>query len=205
MNRIDTYFASKKVHEKWMVILGMVLIIGYMSYFILFPYSANILKLSEHKKNILKENILNKEQFISKCKLSIHSLLNEIAEDKKRIIVLKKELQDININLEKVITAVFSKDKVSSFLNVVTEFASAVNVKIEYISNTYIDSNESFAPVLKINTGCKGSYKNLTKFIDALEQYNLMSEIEGTHLTKDISTESIMADINISVWGIKNS
>jgi NAD(P)H-hydrate repair Nnr-like enzyme with NAD(P)H-hydrate dehydratase domain len=89
-------------------------------------------------------------------------------------------------------------------LNSITDRAEVQNVDIKYISNDYVDNKGSFGHVLEIGIGCKGSYKNIVKFMNELEQNTLVTDIYGTNLVLDADASEIVADINISVWGINH-
>jgi hypothetical protein len=98
----------------------------------------------------------------------------------------------------------FNKKSWSTFLNSITHTAQENNVDIRYITNQYLNSNGNFGHVLEITVGCKGSYKGIVKFINSIEQNRLVTDIYGTDIYLDVNSIDIVADINISVWGINH-
>jgi len=98
----------------------------------------------------------------------------------------------------------FNQKNWSIFLNSITQTAEKENVDISYINNEFLNSNGNFGHVLEINLGCKGSYKDIVKFINDIEQNKLVTDIYGTNIYLDDNTSEIVADINISVWGINH-
>jgi hypothetical protein len=59
--------------------------------------------------------------------------------------------------------------------------------------------NSSFGHVLDITISSEGPYKNTLKFINALEQSQLVVDLHDFNITAD---EKLKGDLNISVWGI---
>ena len=98
----------------------------------------------------------------------------------------------------------FNQKSWSRFLNSLTNSAEVQNVDIRKIVNDYVDNNGSFGHVLEIGIECQGSYKNIVKFMNELEQNILVTDIYGTSLILDTNASEIVADINISVWGINH-
>jgi hypothetical protein len=78
------------------------------------------------------------------------------------------------------------------------------DVDIEYITNNYVNSKGNFGYVLEIAVGCKGEYPSIVKFMNEIEQNTLVTDIYGTKLALDKNSSDIVADINISVWGINH-
>ena len=96
----------------------------------------------------------------------------------------------------------FNQKNWSIFLNSITSKAELQNVDLSYIRNTYVDNNGSFGHVLEVGVGCRGDYKSIVKFMNELEQSILVTDIYGTELHMDENSSKVVADINISVWGI---
>ena len=98
----------------------------------------------------------------------------------------------------------FNQKSWSIFLNSITSKAAVHNVELEYISNHYADNNGSFGHVLEIGLGLRGTYKQITTFMNELEQNILVTDIFEAKLALDGNSSDILADINISVWGINH-
>ena len=116
---------------------------------------------------------------------------------------MDKKILFIDKNLEKLSDMLFNKKSWSIFLNSITDSAKNQKVDIQYIANKYIDNiYGSFGHVLEIGIECNGKYKDIIKFINDLEQNNLVTDIYKTNFVADNNSRLINADINISVWGI---
>jgi len=210
LEELDAYFEPKKESEKWLIILGIAGIISYVAYAYFLPYTENMFKKSESIKQTLQKRITDNERYLSSITVNgdrnykVKQYDREIAQKKKQIVSLKSDIGLVNSNLNKLSDMLFNQKNWSIFLNSITQTAQKENVDINYINNEFLNSNGNFGHVLEISLGCKGSYKNIVKFINDIEQNKLVTDIYGTNIYIDKNTSKIVADINISVWGINH-
>jgi len=208
LEELDAYFAPKKESEKWMIILGVAGIITYLAYDLLLPYTEQLYKKSEVTKKAVEKSIKDNTIYLNGITVNgdrdyyVKKYTRDIATKKKRIERLKDKIVFIDKNLNKLSDMLFNQKNWSIFLNSITDKAKTQNVSLQYIRNQYVDHNGSFGHVLEVGIGCEGNYKNIVKFMNELEQNVLVTDIYGTQLTMDENSSRIVADINISVWGI---
>jgi hypothetical protein len=210
LEALDTYFESKSESEKWIIIFGIVAIIGYIAYTYFLPYAKSMYQKSESKKNTLIKSINDNKNYLASItqngdrdyKVKLYT--KQIQKKKEQIVDLNSKITFIDNNLNKLSDMLFNKKSWSIFLNSITYTAQENNVDIRYITNQYLNSNGNFGHVLEIAVGCKGSYKDIVKFINSIEQNRLVTDIYGTDIYPDENSSDIMADINISVWGINH-
>ncbi len=210
LEELDNYFAPKKENEKWMLILGVAGIIGYLGYSLLLPYTEELYNTSERNKKRIQKNINDNKTYLSSItrngdrEFLIKKFDHDIKMKKKKIINIKDKVKFIDSNLEKLSDMLFNQKSWSRFLNSITQKAEVHNVDLEYISNQYVDNNGSFGHVLEIGIGAVGSYENIVKFMNELEQNVLVTDIFETKSELDDNSSDLKADINISVWGINH-
>jgi len=210
LEELDNYFAPKKESEKWFIILGVAGFIAYLAYAYLLPYAEEKYKKSEITKKNIQKSITDNNTYLNSITVGgdrnyyVKKYSNDIERKQQQISTLNKKITFINTNIQKLSDMLFNRKSWSKFLNSITDRAEVQNVDIKYISNDYIDNNGSFGHVLEIGIGCKGSYKNIVKFMNELEQNTLVTDIYGTNLILDSNASQIVADINISVWGINH-
>ena len=210
LESLDRYFAPKKENEKWLLILGVAGIIGYLGYSLLLPYTQELYNTSERtKKGIKKRIIANKTYLKSITKNGdreyfVKKFNRDIKNKKNEIININDRITFINSNLNKLSDMLFNQKSWSRFLNSITQKAEIHNVNLEYIDNKYADNNGSFGHVLEIGIGAVGSYKNVVKFMNELEQNVLVTDIFKTQFQLDDNSSDLKADIHISVWGINH-
>jgi len=205
---LDGYFTTKKKSEKWMIIIGIAAIVLYTSYTYFTPKTRVLYAQSIQKKNEIQKDIAHYKKYLVSIVVDENNRYEKkfnlkVEKQKEDLLQVNKKAIVINRNLEKLSDTLFNKVSWSNFLNSITNKAKIQNVDIQYISNKYIDNNGTFGEVLKIAVGCNGEYKNIVKFMNELERSILITDIYKSKLTLDDKTQSINADINISVWGMK--
>ena len=207
---LDAYFAPKKESEKWLIILGIAGIIAYLAYAYLLPYTEKMYKKSETTKKSIQKSIADNNIYLNSITVGgdrefyVKKFDRDIVTKKNNIVNLNRKIKFINTNLEKLSDMLFNQKSWSRFLNSITYKAELQNVDIQYIANKYVDNKGNFGHVLEIGVGCKGDYKGIVKFMNELEQNVLVTDIYGTKFSLDQNTSQIVADINISVWGINH-
>jgi hypothetical protein len=210
LEALDAYFAPKKESEKWLVILGVAGIIAYIAYAYLLPYTEKMYKKSESSKKSIQKSIADNNTYLNSITVSgdrnyyVKKFDQDIITKKDNIVKYNKKINFIDDKMNKLSDMLFNQKSWSKFINSITDKAEVQNVDIQYISNRYVDNNGSFGYVLEIGVGCKGEYKGIVKFMNELEQNVLVTDIYGTKFSLDNNTSQIVADINISVWGINH-
>jgi len=210
LEELDNYFAPKKESEKWLIILGVAGIIAYLAYAYLLPYTEEKYKKSEITMKNIQKSIADNNTYLNSITVGgdrdyyVKKYDNDIARKKKNIVTLNEKIKFIDSNLQKLSDMLFNQKSWSRFLNSITDRAEVQNVDVKYISNKYIDNKGSFGHVLEVGIGCQGSYKNIVKFMNELEQNTLVTDIYGTDMVLDANASQVVADINVSVWGINH-
>jgi len=210
LEALDIYFAPKKESEKWLLILGVAGIIAYLGYSLLLPYTEELYNTSERSKKRIQKNINSNNTYLRSITKNgdrdffIKKFDRDITMKKKKIINLNDRIKFIDGNLEKLSDMLFNQKSWSRFLNSITQKAEIHNVDLEYIDNKYADNNGSFGHVLEIGIGAVGSYKDVVKFMNELEQNVLVTDIFETRFELDNNSSDLKSDIHISVWGINH-
>jgi hypothetical protein len=208
LEALDAYFAPKKESEKWLIIIGIAGLITYAAYEFLLPYTESMYKSADIALKKTEKSIAENRSYLNSITRNgdrdyvVKDYIRRIEMTKKQSEAVKNKISFIDMNLNKLSDMLFNQQNWAIFLNSITDKAKLQNINIDYIRNTYVDSNGSFGHVLEVGIGCRGTYKNIVKFMNELEQSVLVTDIYGTSLKMDANTSKIVADINISVWGI---
>jgi hypothetical protein len=210
LHSLDEFFKDKSDNEKWMIILMIVLVIGYMAYSLFLPYAEEKLNKSKKQRDSLQKSIRSHKQYLQSITVNgdrdyyIKKYDKDIIKLEKSILNTNKDINFISAKLEELSPLLFNKKSWSIFLNSITKEAKNQDVILKYLNNNYIDNNGSFGHILEISVGCEGDYKNIAKFINRLEKNVLVTDIYGSNLYLDKNRTTVIADINISVWGINH-
>ncbi|NOR56750.1 MAG: hypothetical protein GQ531_11170 [Sulfurovum sp.] len=210
LEELDVYFAPKKESEKWLLILGVAGVIAYMGYELLLPYTEDLYKTSDREKKRIQKSIADNNTYLNSITVGgdrdfyVKKYDNDIKRKKKNIVHINDKIAFIDSNLNKLSDMLFNQKSWSKFLNSITQKAEIHNVNIGYIDNKYTDNNGTFGHVLEIGIGTQGSYQNIVKFMNELEQNVLVTDIYETKFISDDNSSDINADIHISVWGVNH-
>lgn len=210
LSSLDGFFEHKGDNEKWMILLMIFVVIGYMSYSFFLPFAEDRYNASNRVKESFQKSIITHKQYLQSItvggdkKYYIKKYDKDIEELEKKTNLINDDINFISSNLEKLSPLLFNKENWSKFLNSLTDQAKKQEVNIDYIENHYVDNNGSFGHVLQIGVGCNGSYKNITKFMNQLEKNILVTDVYESHIYLDDNATTLAADINISVWGINH-
>ncbi len=211
LEKLDIYFNAKKNTEKNIIIFGVGILIFVFAYYILLPITEErfnrtreekkqVKKILNEQKNYMNSITVNgdKEYYVKRYTLVLKQIKQSIAD-----LTLKTNL--INESMIKLSDMIFNEKSWSIFLNSITGKAEDNNVDILKISNKKIESNStSFGHVLEIQIQCQGEYKDILKFINELEQNKLVTDVYGSTLKTNKKKTAILADLNVSVWGVNN-
>ena len=210
LEELDEYFAPKKESEKWVMILGVAGVIGYLAYAFLLPYTEELYKTSDRDKKHIQKQISQNKTYLKSITQNgdrdflVKKYSTDIVKKKKKIVNLQDKIKFIDSNLAKLSDLLYNQKSWSKFLNSITQKAEIHNVNLEKITNKSTTSKGSFGHVLEVGLGLDGSYKNIVKFMNELEQNVLVTDIYETDFSLDNNSTAIKADINISVWGINH-
>jgi lipopolysaccharide export LptBFGC system permease protein LptF len=210
LHSLDIFFKDKSENEKWMIIMMLTVVIGYISYSLFLPYAEEKYNSSIAKKNRLDKSIRANNQYIRSITVGgdrdyyIKKYDSDILSLEKNIKKTNDDINFISAKLEELSPLLFNKESWSIFLNSITAQAKKQAVKLDYINNNYIDSNGSFGHILEISVGCIGDYKSIVKFMNRLEKNILVTDIYQSDIRLENNNTITVADINISVWGINH-
>ncbi len=105
----------------------------------------------------------------------------------------------IKSKIETISSLIYDERSWGEYLHSISKNAQKYNVKIVNLTNRYSDNNNSFGHILDISVKSSSSYKNALRFINSLEQSDLVVDLH--HL--DIKAQNkLNSELEISVWGI---
>ena len=207
LDKLDSYYYSKKSTEVWLMVILVSVLIGYLVYSLLSPLAKSYKEkqVGIHKDLTTKINSAN--SFLRS--ITVNGDRDYIIKDLNRKIVKKRvELNSYRAKLKKIDGAMdelsnvlYTKDNWSKFLHNITVKAKTNDIKVNKITNVVLDENGTFGRVLDVNIKSEGKYGNILAFMNDLEKTNLVSNI--THVKLKATNNNPIVDINLSVWGIK--
>jgi hypothetical protein len=211
LDNIDNYFEGKKESEKTLMIFASAAIVGYLAYLMFLPFCEDRYNATETEKSALQKTIDEQKNYMRSITLNgdkdaiVKKITNDISMKKQEVAQMVEKMKLIDSNMIKLSDMIFNPKSWSLFLNSISTRASAHKVSILKIDNKYVDNNSSdFGHVLKIKVKCEGAYANLMLFMNELEQNRLVTDLYDSKLASGGEQGKIIADLNISVWGVNH-
>lgn len=210
LEKLDLYFGEKGERERYMMIIGIAAFVAFIGYYGLGPSAEQMDKNAGNQKSRVEKSLNDHRSYLNSISMNgdrdfyVKKYNQEIAGKNKSIENYKNRIQHINDGTKKLSDMIFDKKSWSKFLDSITEKAQSNSVDISNITNTFVDSNNSFGHVLEIQVACQGDYKDILKFMNDIEQNRLVTDIYGSKIYQDANSSFINADINISVWGVNH-
>lgn len=197
---LDHTLSLKSERDK-MMLYGMIFAGLFAFSYLLFWDSSEADFKTSHEKAIAMESDLNNDkQYLE-------------ANPPERIIQIEQETKVIELEyqhyiqynayikdrLEQISSLYYDEVIWGAYLDSISKYARAYNVKLTQFGNTLTTDNSSFGHVLDISISSDAPFKNTLKFINALEQSSLVVDLHDMNMTADTKLKS---ELNISVWGI---
>jgi len=200
LHKIDSLFKEKTEKDKYMS-YGMIVAIVFAFSYILFwdssfeDFENTRKKVVTLEKKITEDNLYLKQNPEAK----ITNLEKEIVLINKETIKHKDNNLYIKNKIETISSLIYDERAWGEYLHSISKNAQRYNVQITNLTNKYSDNNNSFGHILDITLKSTSNYKNTLKFINSLEQSDLVVDL---HYLDINASNKLKMDLNISVWGI---
>jgi Tfp pilus assembly protein PilO len=206
-DRLDNYYSSRKPSEVWLMVVLVAVLIGYLLYTLLSPMAFSYEERQESINSELKDKISSHESFLRTITVNgdrdyyIKDLNKKIAQKTIELNNYRAKLTKLSQAMNDLSDILYTKDNWSKFLHNIASKAKDNDLKIYNINNKVLDQNATFGKVLDINIKCQGEYGKVLSFMNDLENTKLVTNITSVSLSATKSEP--IADINMSVWGVK--
>jgi len=199
LQRIDSYFKEKSQKDVYMIYIMIFALSAALAY----PFYDLSLDEFENSKNKVKEvsRKINADKAYLRAnpESNIDKLNTEIKKLEAELLVTKDNNQYIKSKIETISSLIYDEVAWGQYLSSISINAKKHRMKIINFTNSYSENNESFGHILDITLKVKGSHSNTMKFINSLEQSELVVDIHDFNIK---AQDALSTDLNISVWGI---
>lgn len=197
---LDQSLSQKSDRDKMMLYVMIFASLFAISYLFFWESSEASFKVS-HEKAMKAEEALNfdKNYLAANPPERITQIEQETVEIERQHTLYVQYNTYIKEQLEQISSLYYDEKVWGAYLDSISRYARAYNIKLSQFGNTLQTDNSSFGHVLDISIASEGPYKNTLKFINALEQSQLVVDLHDFDINAD---EKLRGDLNISVWGI---
>jgi len=198
--KIDTTLYDKSSRDIQMIYIMIFTAILSLSYLQLWEKSFEQFEIKQANIESL-QNKINLDTIYLKVNptTKLLKLKNDIKLLNNEIISYKDKNEFIKNKIEAISSLIYDEIAWGEYLYSVSANAKKYNVDILYFTNYFADNNNSFGHILDISIQSSSNFKNSIKFINSLEQSNLVVDIHTLNIQ---AKDKLFTDLNLSVWGI---
>lgn len=197
---LDQTLSHKSDRDKMMLFIIIFASLFAFSYLLFWESSEASFKVS-HEKALKVETDLNQDkQYLTLNPPERITQLEQetVALEQQHALYIQYNTY-IKERLEQISSLYYDEKVWGAYLDSISRYARENKVKLARFGNTLQTDNSSFGHVLDISISSEAPYKNTLKFINALEQSQLVVDLHDFNIKAD---EKLKGDLNISVWGI---
>lgn len=200
LHAIDKSFINKTQKDIYMTYIMIVSAIFAFSYLLFWDSSFDTFTITRENVVKLQKKILVDKTFLNGNPESKIKQLDKKLEDINNQIVINKDNNAyIKSKIETISSLIYDERTWGEYLDSISRNAQIYHIKIKRFTNHYADKHNDFGHILNISIGATANYKNTLRFINSLEQSDLVVDIHDMRIEAD---ERLSSDLNISVWGI---
>jgi len=200
LHQIDSAFkdkTQKDVYMTYIMIFGSIFAFAYLLFWesSLQEYETKKQEIASLDKKIMTDSIYLKVN----PKTKIAQLEANIKQIDADILVKKDDNSYIKTKIEAISSLIYDERAWGEYLYSISKNAKKYDVTILNFTNQFATDSRAFGHMLDISIKSTGKYHNTIKFINSLEQSNLVVDIHQLNIQ---AKEKLSSDLNISVWGI---
>jgi Tfp pilus assembly protein PilO len=201
LHKIDLYFKDKEPKDAYMIYIMVASSIFAVAYLLFWDSSFEQFENTRKEVQKVQKQIRTDEMFLQRNKANrIVQLEKEVEKIQKDIIIHKDNNAYIKAKIETISSLIYDERTWGEYINSISTNAQKYNVQILELTNSFSDVNNNFGHLLDITIKSSSNFKNTLLFINSLEQSELVVDL---HDFKIDAQNSLVSDLNISVWGIK--
>jgi len=199
LHKIDSALKKKSEKDKkltYVMVAGVIFAFAYLFW----DSSISEFENSTKQTSLLQTKInVDKAYLQANPETVIAALDNKIKKIKIKLIDKKDQNAYIKSRIETISPLIYDERRWGKYINSISRNALKYNIKILEFNNKYVTSSESFGHMLDLEIAITGSYKNTLRFINALEQSDLVADINNLEIK---AQDRLNTNLKISVWGI---
>ncbi|MDR1555090.1 MAG: hypothetical protein LBS39_03575 [Campylobacteraceae bacterium] len=206
LDKIDNWLLLKSKNERGLVyIIAFCLIIGFI-YLTLFESSESYLNNKQRILDNTNAKLSNEIIYINSNSQVIPNLENDIINYSSSLSNIRESNNYIDGKLKELSYLLFNDQSWANFMDRLAFLAKEYNIGILKIENTFLDNkdlqNRKVKQVLDIEVDFRGGFNNAMKFLNAIEESQLVVDVYNSTISSSVRSNSINGNIQIAVWGM---
>ncbi|MDR2342552.1 MAG: hypothetical protein LBD84_05905 [Campylobacteraceae bacterium] len=206
LDKIDNWLSAKSKNERGLVyIIACCAILGII-YLTLFESSELYLNSKQRILNDTASKLSNEINFINSNSQVIPQLQISIQNYSTSLTDIRDSNEYIDGKLKDLSYLLFNDKSWADFMDRLAFLAKKYNVNILKIENNFLDNhdlqNTKVKQVLDVEVDFIGNFHNTMKFLNAIEESQLVVDIYNSNISSSIRSNSVDSNIQIAVWGM---
>ncbi len=202
-DQIDDFFNSKKPSEASMFMGVIGLGIAYGVYQFVFLQTDESLKNTQTQIATVKQKINSEKNYLNTHSVAMLSKLKtEVKQKKVAFDDTLYKMSYVDNTLTELSYLLFDDKSWANFVDNISYLAKKYHVNIEEIGNKfYTPTFQKITQVVEVDVKSKANLKNMVKFLNAIEESQLVVDVSNIEMTKP--NKDVQANFKIAVWGMK--
>lgn len=135
---------------------------------------------------------LNPESKIAQLRSDIQKIEEQFGNMQNQNKYIKEQIETIS-------SLIYDERAWGEYLHSISTNAKLYNINLVNLTNKYANNKNAFGHILDISIACDAKFSDTMKFINSLEQSELVVDIHTININAKNKLES---NLHISVWGI---
>jgi len=207
LDKIDLFFKDKKNNEIYLIFAMAFAVIGFIFYSYLYPVTEQILNQSMRSAKEVEKKLHDEQAYLvsvsrdGDATFLIKRVKSDI-ENSKLLLEKTIYMNDyVDNKLKDLSYLLFNDENWAKFLNTISQLAQKYSVRIKVIENKINEpSIQKIEQILTLKVTFNGSFANTMKYMNAIEESELVVDIYELNCT---GQKDIEGQFNIAVWGMK--
>jgi Tfp pilus assembly protein PilO len=200
LQSIDAAFKDKSQKDIYMTYIMIFSVIFAFSYLLFWESSQNGFEAKNNQIASINAKIDADKIFLQNNPESkIIALDKKIKESQAQLETHKDNNAYIKSKIETISSLIYDERTWGEYLHSISSDAKKYGIKILDFTNEYAANDNSFGHILDISLKTTGNYKNTLRFINSLEQSDLVVDIHDLNIS---TNKTLDTNLLISVWGI---
>lgn len=207
-DRIDAFFLGKKSSEILLIFVMVFACLAFLVFDALSPITDKKLKQTTRLTQEMNAKLIEERRYYNSVTrennetFMIQSVQAEIDSSK---LLLERTITTnayVDEKLKELSYLLFNDENWAKFLNSITQLAKNYSIDIKVIENKINEpSIQKIEQILNLKVNFHGNFYNTMKFINAIEESELVVDIYDFNCTA--GSKSLEGQLNIAVWGMK--
>lgn len=200
LHQIDVVFKEKT--QKDIIMIYVMIFFGLLAFSYLLFWESSEASFNKITNDVvaIESKIQNDNMYLQMNPESkIANLRIEIKQIEEKYALMQTQNAYIKNKIETISSLIYDERTWGEYLHSISTNAKRFNVDLLNLTNRYAKNTGSFGHILDISVVSSANFHNTIKFINSLEQSELVVDLHTINMK---AADRLDSDLKISVWGI---